>query len=275
MIICADDFGLAPDVDEAILRLAGEGKISAVSVMAVVLTAPTPALESLTQFHDRLDLGLHLVLTDEPGLAPAEVNDSLHRNGRFLSFGRLLGRSLCDGVRAADARREIATQYEWFENLMGFPPDFVDAHRHVQQFFGIRRGLLNFVSALPKEKHPYIRNAHEPFAAVWRRGVAPLKCWWIGLLGGALRRQLLAGGIATNDGFAGICDYTRWQNYPSALEHMLHHVRPGNYLIMAHPGSREEWRRAELGGLLTAVMPANEPSRFRRTRPDAAVRHLL
>ena len=275
MIICADDFGLAPDVDEAILRLAHAKRISAVSVMAARLSEPTPTLETLAQWHDRLDIGLHLVLTDEPGLMPSEVNDSLHRNGGFLNFGRLLRHSLCDGVRAADAQKEIVTQYEWFESLMGFPPDFVDAHRHVQQFFGIRRGLLDFVVALPEDKRPYIRNAYEPFAAVWRRGVAPLKCWWIGLLGGDLRQQLLARGIATNDGFAGICDYTRWQDYPSALERMLHHARPGNYLIMAHPGLCEDWRRAEFDGLRAAMMPSGEPSRFRRTRLGAAAQHLL
>jgi len=34
MIICADDLGLADDIDQAILELAGLGRIPAVSVMA-------------------------------------------------------------------------------------------------------------------------------------------------------------------------------------------------------------------------------------------------
>ncbi|TAN37327.1 MAG: ChbG/HpnK family deacetylase [Verrucomicrobia bacterium] len=264
MMICADDFGLAPDVDEAVLRLAAEGKVSAVSVMVALLAEPTPALAALAHLHDRLDIGLHLVLTDEPGLTPSERNDSLHRNGRFPSFGNLLGRSLTARLRAADAHREIAAQFDWFKHLFDFTPDFLDGHRHVQQFFGVRRGLLDFMRALPAAERPYVRNAHEPLAAIFRRGVAPLKCCGISLPGAAFRRLLLAQGVATNDGFAGICDYRDWKNYPVALQGFLRHARSGNYLIMAHPGLREDWRRAEFEGLLAAKWPSGEPSRFRR-----------
>ena len=265
MIICADDFGLAPDVDEAIVRLAEAGKISAVSVMASLLLEPTPALAALLQLRNRLDLGLHLVLTDEPRLAPSEKVDSLHRNGRYHTFAQLLCRSLTGRVRAADARREIAAQYEWCVNLLDGPPDFVDGHLHVQQFFGIRHGLLDFLATLPAGQRPYVRNAREPREEIARRGVATTKCWWIGLLGAALRKRLLAQAIPTNDGFAGICDYARWRDYPSTLTTMLRHVRPGNYLIMAHPGLQEDWRRAEFEGLMAAALPAGEPSRFRRS----------
>jgi hypothetical protein len=264
MIICADDFGLAPDVDEAILRLAADGKLSAVSVMAALLAEPTPGLKALIQLHNWLDIGLHLVLTDEPGLAPTEARDSLHRNGRFPSFGNLLARSLTDRVRATDAKREIAAQVDWFKDLLGFAPDFLDGHRHVQQFFGVRRGLLDFVAALPAGERPYVRNAHEPFAAIFRRGVAPLKCCALSLPGGDFRKLLLAQGIPTNDGFAGVCDYRRWADYPRALERFLACARPGNYLMMAHPGLREDWRRAEFEGLQAAKLPAGEPARFRR-----------
>lgn len=264
MLICADDFGLAPDVDEAILRLAAAGKLSAVSVMAALLAEPTPALKALLALRGQVEIGLHLVLTEEDRLPPSEHADSLHRNGRFLSFGQLFARSLAGRVRAADAQREIAAQYAWFEGLTETAPDFVDGHLHVQQLPGVRRGLLAFLAGLPPDEHPWVRNAAEPRAAIARRGVAPLKCWAIACLGGALRARLLAHGVPTNDGFAGVCDYGDWRNYPDTLRRMLAHVRPGNYLIMAHPGQREDWRRAELEALAAVTLPAGEPQRFVR-----------
>jgi hypothetical protein len=265
MIICADDFGLAPDVDEAILRLAADGKISAVSVMAALLAEPTPALKALLQLRDALDVGLHLVLTDEPGRASMAGRASRHRQGRFPSFGNLLARSLTGRVCAADAKREIVAQYDRFKNLLGFAPDFLDGHRHVQQFFGVRRGLLDFVTSLPAAERPYVRSAHEPLAAILRRDVAPLKCCAISWPGAALRRLLLAQGIPTNAGFAGICEYGDGGNYPAALHRFLQHARPGNYLIMVHPGLNEDWRRAEYAALLAAQLPPGAPSRFCRT----------
>lgn len=264
MIICADDFGLAPDVDEAILQLARAGKVSAVSVMAALLAQPTPALKALLELRGRLEVGLHLVLTDEMDLAPSEQVDSLHQNGRFFPFGKLLFHSLAGSVRSADAQREIRAQYEWFENLTDSSPDFVDGHLHVQQFPGIRRGLIGFLSGLPTAEVPWVRNGAEPQDIILRRGVAPLKCWGIAKLGGALRQRLLSHHILTNDGFAGICNYAQWKTYPVTLQRMLEHVRPGNYLIMTHPGQREDWRRAEFEALLAVTLPVGEPQRFAR-----------
>jgi predicted glycoside hydrolase/deacetylase ChbG (UPF0249 family) len=264
MMICADDFGLAPDVDEAILQLAAARKLSAVSVMAALLAEPTPALQRLLELRGQVEIGLHLVLTEEARLAPSEHLDSLHRNGRFLTFGQLLARSLAGGVRPADAQREIAAQYAWFEGLTESAPAFVDGHLHVQQLPGVRRGLLECLAGLPADEHPWVRTAAEPMATISRRGVAPLKCWAIARLGEQLRERLQARGIPTNDGFAGVCDYGDWRRYPDALQRMLAHVRPGNYLIMTHPGQREDWRRAEFEALLAATLPAGEPQRFAR-----------
>ncbi len=266
MMICADDFGLAPDVDDAILQLVCARKVSAVSVMAALLAKPTPALKTLLELRGQVEVGLHLVFTDEPGLPPTEHVDSLHRNGQLLAFGNLLGRSLTGGVRSHDAQREIAAQYEWFGDLTAMTPDFLDGHLHTQQFPGIRRGLVEFVAGLPPAEQPWVRNAAEPMETIARRGVATLKCKLIARLGFALRERLLARGIATNEGFAGVCDYGDWQNYPTALQCFLEYARPGNYLLMTHPGRTEDWRRAEFEALHAATLPPGEPCPFVRTQ---------
>lgn len=264
MLICADDFGLAPDVDDAILQLARAGKLSAVSVMSSLLAEPTPALKSLLELRGQIEIGLHWVLTDETAFPPSEHIDSLHRNGRFFNFAQLQFRSLLGRVRSADAQRELAAQYAWFVNLTDGTPDFVDGHMHVQQLPGVRRGLIKFIAGLPQGERPWVRNAAEPLEHIRRRGVAPLKCWAIGNLGLALRKRLLAHGIATNAGFAGVNDYRKWQQYPDNLQRILANVRPGNYLIMAHPGLNHPWRRAEFEALAAVTLPAGEPRHFDR-----------
>jgi predicted glycoside hydrolase/deacetylase ChbG (UPF0249 family) len=264
MMICADDFGLAPDVDDVILQLARARKLSGVSVMAALLAEPTPALAALLELRERLEIGLHLVLTDEANLPPSEHVDSIHRNGRFLSFGKLLVRSLTGGVRSSDVRREITAQYEWFENLTGFEPDFLDGHLHAHQLPGVRRGLVEFVANLPLAEQPWVRNAAEPMKTMSKRGVPSLKCWAIAKWGCALRERLLARGVATNDGFASACHSGTWKHYPSVLQDFLKQAMLSNYLIVVHPGQHDEWRRAEFEALEQVNLPAGEPQPFAR-----------
>ena len=262
MIICADDFGIAADVDQSILTLASEQKISAVSIMAALLPGTTPALRELLQRRATLDLGLHLMLTGPGRPSGPERADSLSPAGQFLSPAALLQQCLCRQIGIRDARDHIAAQYRRFVELCGFAPDFLDGHLHVHQFPGIRDGLLAFMAEFRTGAQPYIRNTHEPVAAILQRGVAPLKSWGIGVFGRTLARRLIQQGIPTNSGFGGICDYRRWSEYPRCLSRFIRHARRPNDLIMVHPGLQEAWRKAEYNGLQQVVFPPNQPSRF-------------
>ena len=263
MIICADDFGIAADVDQGILTLASERKISAVSIMAALLPGPTPALQALLQRRATLDIGLHLMLT-APAVTPGAAGaDSLCAQGCYPSLAALLQRSLLRRVSARDARRQIAAQYQRFVERCGCTPDFMDGHLHVHQFPGIRDGLLEFLLPLPPEARPYIRNTYEPLPALLRRGVAPLKSFGIGWFGRTLQRRLRPLGLRTNTGFGGICDYRRWRDYPLFLQRFIQGAQHPNSLIMVHPGLQEPWRLAEYTGLRQTTSPPNQPARFR------------
>src|SRR3989441_4796833 len=65
MIICADDYGLREDIDRAILGLCSLGKLSAVSCMVVFKRCDATALNGLLAHQAKVDIGLHLCLTDE------------------------------------------------------------------------------------------------------------------------------------------------------------------------------------------------------------------
>lgn len=58
MIICADDYGLNPSINSAILDLADLNKINAVSVLINKVDAKS--IKDLLQLSDKVEIGLHL-----------------------------------------------------------------------------------------------------------------------------------------------------------------------------------------------------------------------
>ena len=73
MILCADDYGLREDIDEAILELCGLGKLTAVSCMVGLESCTAQSLGKLLRQESALDIGLHLCLTHEDLPAPRHL----------------------------------------------------------------------------------------------------------------------------------------------------------------------------------------------------------
>ena len=263
MIICADDFGLAGDIDRAILDLADRNRISAVSSLVAAPASARATFSSLRERRERLDLGLHISLVGDPPLSPAaEVASLVREDGRCFPFRWLLLRSLAGRVRSDDATREIQRQYERFVDWFGQPPDFIDSHLHVHQFPGICAGLLRFLASLPGGDRPYVRNSWMPPAKIARQGVAVAKASSISVFGGVLRRQLEHAGVRTNTGFTGVYDYRRYRSFRRYLARFMACLEPGNAIVMTHPGLNDPWRRAEYEGLLASSLPQDRARRY-------------
>ena len=82
MIVCADDFGLAPDICRAILDVAEKGRITAVSSTVTWPDVGRDHVALLADHGAHLDLGLHLNLLHAPPLsAPATVRRCSARMG--------------------------------------------------------------------------------------------------------------------------------------------------------------------------------------------------
>ena len=85
-VLCADDFGIAPGVNQAILRLVEAEHLSATGCMLVGAHAASHA-EALASFAERVDIGLHRVLTDFPN------HQCQHELGKKRKRGRPQGQS--------------------------------------------------------------------------------------------------------------------------------------------------------------------------------------
>jgi chitin disaccharide deacetylase len=117
MIVCADDIGLTEDISQAALELVAMGRLSAVSCMVV---GDRPPFADLRAHEARLDLGLHVTLTDaQPVAAGRDVPSLVGPDGRLPSFRTQLCRSFAGRIRGADVTRELSAQYARFLDWAG------------------------------------------------------------------------------------------------------------------------------------------------------------
>jgi chitin disaccharide deacetylase len=256
MIVCADDYGLADDIDRAVLDLCALGKLSSVSCMAVLERCSRDAFSALLTHQRNVDIGLHLCLTD------AGLHLDTPSTQTLPNFGSLLRRSLFGQTDPRDMSREVQIQYELFIAKSGRQPDYIDGHLHVHQLPGVRQGLLDFVSTLPPHRRPYIRNTFMPAGDLHRAGLPWIKAGIIAAPGATMKKMLGAAAVRTNNGFAGIYDFRKWQKYPEYFPRFVASLRKPNGLLVVHPGLREDWRKQEFETLRRFQLDCSELNRY-------------
>lgn len=239
------------DIDEAILELCGLGRLSAVSCMVLYQRCSAGSLEKLRQFADFIDVGLHLCLTEEriecskrPGAAPL----------LFRSFGQCLRGTMLRSVGRQELLHEVKTQYDLFVSKTGTRPDYIDGHLHVHQVPAVRETLIEFVQALPQQDRPYIRNTYLATAVLRRQRLPWMKAWSIGIFGAPMARRLREAGLRTNEGFAGIYDFTSAPDFAGYLPRFANCLKHSTGILVVHPGKRDDWRSREFETLRSAPL---------------------
>lgn len=250
LILCADDYGLAPGVSRAIARLIAAGRLSATSCMTL-MPAWREHAAALRPLADKADIGLHLTLTDFPPLA---AMPGLAPGGRLPTLGRLLAQALLGRLPQDEILAEFERQLHAFEQAMGRPPAFLDGHKHIQQFPGVRDAVVTLWQRRLRSSGAWLRIADDFVAA---DGIKSLP---IALLGRGLRRRAARAGIPTNDRFSGIYDLTDRVPYAALFERFVAgRAGPGQrLLVMCHPGEVD----AELAAADTLTAQRETELRF-------------
>lgn len=129
LIITADDFGLALEVNEAVEIASTRGVLSAASLMVGAPAAADAVRRAQTL--PSLRVGLHLVLTDgRPVLPPEQVPHLVGSDGAFPEDMARAGATLfLHPAARRELAAEIAAQFEAFA-ATGLPLDHVNAHKH-------------------------------------------------------------------------------------------------------------------------------------------------
>lgn len=167
MILTADDFGISPAVDEAILRLVEKKRISSTGCMVAGSNPELKTnLSSLRQLSSEVDVGLHLVLTDTAPLGDHQIQDGLiAKNGMLPNLKTLATKAYFGFLKASAVESEILAQIQNFKSIFGRAPDFIDGHQHVQQLPIVRDAIVSSVRIF--KEIGYVRVANLPNKWLW------------------------------------------------------------------------------------------------------------
>jgi hopanoid biosynthesis associated protein HpnK len=233
LVVTADDFGAALEVNEAVEQAHREGVLKAASLMmgapfaadAVARARRTPSLR----------VGLHLVLTEgRPLLPPSQIPDLVDLSGVFRENMAAMGATLFFSSRArAQLAAEIAAQFEAFR-ATGLALDHANAHKHFHVHptiggmllkIGARYGLL--AVRVPLEPADVLVKA-EP-------GYRPVPAWDTAPWAWLLRRHVRRAGMRTADAMFGL----RWSGAMTGarLAGLIRNAPEGLIEIYAHPAT--------------------------------------
>ena len=161
LIVNADDFGLTPGVNRAIIELHRAGLVTSTSLMARA-GATDEAIE-LARAAPSLGVGCHVVLVDgEPVLPPEKVPSLVDaRTGRFPnSLTAFLLRLFTGRIRAEEIAAEAAAQIAHLQQR-GVRLTHIDTHKHAHIFSAVLRPVLRAARAAG------IRAVRHPFEPEW------------------------------------------------------------------------------------------------------------
>lgn len=226
IVLCADDYGQAPPISEAIISLLEKKRLTAVSCMVNTPFWPEHA-RWLHPYQESIDIGLHFNLTEGHPLSEA------YGHG-FSSLSNLIGSVLLRNMSVSTVAAELLAQLKAFKLAMGRWPDFIDGHQHIHQFPVIRDALLLVHQTNLKDCCPYIRLVNPKLKAT--DVLFDPKKVIIHLLGAhALKKGLSTLNIPHNSSFSGIYGFSRAAAYERLFPNFLQESADQG-LIMCHPG---------------------------------------
>jgi chitin disaccharide deacetylase len=224
LVLCADDFGLAPGISAGIAALAARSRLSAVSC---IVNSPHWRGGALMQrqWPASVSRGLHLNLSEG-----APLSAVLRAVWPVLpALPRLLALAPLRRLPRAAIRAEIEAQLDAFGEATGRAPDFVDGHQHVHHLPGVRESLLDIVGAL--QPRPAVRST----ARLLGPG-AGFKGRVIEATGGrALGAMLERAGFVHNQVLLGAYDFQA-ADYRALMQRWLAALPASGALLFCHPG---------------------------------------
>lgn len=234
--LCADDYGISPGVNRAILNLIERERINATSVMVVGPAAGRDEVEALKVAcarHPHCAIGLHLTLTAP--FHPLTLHYRPLDGGLFLPLSKMLRASLSRRLEPEMIFDEVTAQIGAFVERFGRAPEYVDGHQHVQIFPQVRGAFLTAVKTAAPDA--WVRQCGRSRHPLTQQLAAP-KALLLDLLSAGFRRHAARAGIRFNPAFAGAYDFAQ-SDFAALMQGFLNGLPDGG-LIMCHPGFVDE-----------------------------------
>lgn len=231
VVMCVDDFGLKPEVNEAVVELADAGVVSATGCMSL---GPAWREGAALLRGAPLDVGLHFNLTES-----FAANGGSGSSAADWLLPQPLWRVMLMAHRRAlpeqALQRALQLQLDAFEDAWGGPPDFVDGHQHVHQLPQVRERLLAELERrygpAGSARRPWLRLTRAP-----RQGAVSFKQRIIESLGAReFERLARERGFRLNGALLGVYGFDEdAAGYERRLAAWLAQAQEGDVLMM-HP----------------------------------------
>jgi len=255
LIVNADDFGLTPGVNRAILEAHRGGIVTSATLMAG--GAAFDDAVRLVDAAPHVGVGCHVVLVDgSPTLHPSQIStltsgfDRAQFEPSLISFAT---RAMRGRIAAGHIESEAAAQIRKLQSA-GVQVSHVDTHKHTHVLPQILLPLLRAAKACGVKaiRNPFGRIAfslvaHHP--NLWKR-YAQIKL--LNALSGNFRRMVNEEGLATTDGSLGVVATGALDD--RLLRFVLEHVPEGTWELVTHPGYND----ADLQKVRTRLQESRE-----------------
>lgn len=197
IIMSADDYAYSASIDEAIIKLIKNDRLSATSCMVLSPRWKEAGALITPAIRKKASIGLHLDFT---------------QFGNAYPHVKLILLSLMRRLPKESIKISINKQLDAFEEVIGSSPDYVDGHQHIHQLPQIRDVLIEVLLERYQNNLPWLRIAKPPVSD-------GLKGLIIRLLGAnALEKKALAFNFKCSSELLGIYGFN---TSPAAYELML------------------------------------------------------
>lgn len=239
LIVNADDFGLAPGVNRAILELHAAEVLTSATLMAHA--ACTEEAVKMALAMPTLGVGCHIVVVDGTPVSDKRAISSLIDPGTGLFYSTMssfLKRLFTARIRSAEVEAEAAAQIALLQSF-GLRLTHVDTHKHMHMFPGILRPVLRAAKAAGIHA---IRNPFEPVWSLNATTDAPevrrAEVILLRRFESRFRRIAEEEGFQTTDGAVGVLA-TGSVNI-ATVNALVTAMPEGTFELVSHPGYRDE-----------------------------------
>ena len=231
LVVTADDFGAAREVNDAVVCAHRDGVLTAASLMVAGAAADDAVARARTM--PRLGVGLHVVLVDgQPVLPPERVPALVGADGCFRTdMVRAAIRIFASPAARAQLSAEIEAQFAAFA-ATGLRLDHVNAHKH----FHLHPTIAGAIARIGR-RHAMkaIRAPIEPKAVLraidGTRAGPGIETVWAKLV----RRRMRRAGLIVPDAVFGLS----WSGAMTTtrVRGLIERLPPGLTEIYAHPAT--------------------------------------
>ena len=234
LIVNADDFGLTPGVNRAIVEAHSHGIVTSSTLMA----SGAAFSEAVQIAPANLSIGCHVLLVDgrsilNPGKIPTLASAV---GGEFeQNIGGFAVRALCGRIRREEIEAEATAQIRKLQTA-GISVSHIDTHKHTHIFSQVLGPLLAAAKACG------VRAIRNPYGKIgWGMIAGHPKLWkryWqtrvLSVFAEKFRRAVRDAGMVTPDGSLGVV-------LTGALDERTFHavlesIPEGTWELVCHPG---------------------------------------